>query len=299
MRVKHNLIICLLGASAGASAAEWGYVLPESGLLPNAGTVSVWSDMTERHGKDSTLGIQQYDVTIPLCDPRRTHVGGWYFNAALDMEMTALHASGTLQLRRDELYNLNLPLTFLKPLQNGRSLSLTLMPGVSTDFASGWNGVALAGAANYRLYKSESLSYSIGVAVMPQRLYYGVAPFFSAEWKPTQNWTVSLRGYKLEALYKFSERFSAGPVLMGRGNSWAVHTDRGNQLFTVRSFVAGVTGEYDFSAPGGVKRVITATVGSTLATTAELNRLDSGKHTTESHHYHPGVYVSVGVDCRF
>lgn len=299
MKVSPYLTMMLMGAAAVPAAAGWDYNLPDTGLLPSAAEVTVWSDMTERHGKGSTLGMQQYDLSIPLSDPRRTNFGEWAFNAALDMEITALHASGSLQLHKDELYNFNLPLTVLKRLSNGRRVSLTLMPSVSTDFSSGWNGVALAGAADYQLYRSETLSYSVGLVVMPQRLYYGVAPFFTAEWKPTHNWTVSLKGYRLSAMYAFTPRFSAGPVLMGRGNSWAVRTERGNQLFTVRSLVAGITGEYDFSAPGQRRRVITATLGSTLATSAELNRMDSGKHTVEAHHYHPGFYVSVGVDYRF
>lgn len=299
MKMRHILNFLAISAMTGKVMAGWSYNLPESGLMPSAAEVTVWSDMSERHGKASSLGIQQYDLTIPLSDPRKTNFGSWAFNAALDMEITALHASGSLQLRKDELYNFNLPLTVIRNMEQGRRLALTLMPSVSTDFSSGWSGLALAGAADYQLYKSENLTYSVGLIILPQRLYWGVAPFFSAEWKPTHNWTVRLKGYRLEAMYAFTPRFSAGPVLMGAGNSWAVRTERGDQLFTVRSLVAGITGEYDFSAPGQRKRIIKATVGSTLTTTAELNRMDSGKHTVEAHHYHPGLYVSVGMDCRF
>lgn len=299
MKWKNILSGCVLVGAIGSASADWTYNLPETGLMPSAAEVSVWSDMSERHGKASSFGMQQYDLAIPLSDPRRTNFGAWAFNAALDVEITALHASGSLQLRKDELYNFNMPLTVIRRLENGKRLALTLMPSVSTDFSSGWSGVALAGAADYQLYTSETLTYSVGLFVMPQRLYYGVAPFFSAEWKPSHDWTVKLKGYRLEAMYAFTPRFSAGPVLMGMGNSWAVRTERGNQLFTVRSMMAGVTGEYDFAASGQRKRIIKATVGSILTTTAELNRMDSGKHTVEAHHYHPGLYVSVGVDCRF
>lgn len=299
MKLKHILNFLPVSAMLGTAAAEWNYNLPETGLMPSAAEVTVWSDMSERHGKASSLGMQQYDLTIPLSDPRRTNFGPWAFNAAIDMEITALHASGALQLKKDELYNFNLPLTVIRRMEQGRRLALTLMPSVSSDLSSGWSGLALAGAADYRLFESENLTYSVGLIVMPQRLYWGMAPFFSVEWKPTHNWTVKLKGYRVEAMYAFTPRFSAGPVLMGAGNSWAVRTERGDQLFTVRSLVAGITGEYDFSAPGQRKRIIKATVGSILTTTAELNRMDSGKHTVEAHHYHPGLYVSVGMDCRF
>lgn len=299
MKLKHILNFLPVSAMLGTAAAKWNYNLPETGLMPSAAEVTVWSDMSERHGKASSLGMQQYDLTIPLSDPRRTNFGPWAFNAAIDMEITALHASGALQLKKDELYNFNLPLTVIRRMEQGRRLALTLMPSVSSDLSSGWSGLALAGAADYRLFESENLTYSVGLIVMPQRLYWGMAPFFSVEWKPTHNWTVKLKGYRVEAMYAFTPRFSAGPVLMGAGNSWAVRTERGDQLFTVRSLVAGITGEYDFSAPGQRKRIIKATVGSTLTTTAELNRMDSGKHTVEAHHYHPGLYVSVGMDCRF
>lgn len=299
MSAENLYVFAIVGALGSVCASEWNYNLPETGVMPSAASVTVWGDMSERHGKGSSLGMQQYDFTIPLSDPRRTNFGEWAFNAELDMEITALHASGTLSLGKDELYNFNLPLTVLKQLRNGKRLSVTLMPSLSTDFSSGWNGVALAGAVDYQLYKSENLSFSVGTIVMPQRLYYGVAPFFSAEWKVNHHWTVKLKGYRLEAKYAVTPRLQVGPVLMGAGNSWAVRTDRGNQLFTVRSLVAGVTGEYDFSAPGERKRIIKATVGSILTSSAELNRLDSGKHTTEAHHYHPGLFISFGVDCRF
>ena len=299
MKMKNILSFCMLAGAAGSACVDWTYNLPETGLMPGMAEVTVWSDMSERHGKASSLGMQQYDLSLPLSDPRRTHFGAWAFNASLDMELTSLHASGSLQLRKDELYNFNLPMTVIRTLANGRRLSLTLMPSLSTDCSSGWSGVALAGAANSQLYTSDTLTNAVGLVVMPQRLYCGVAPYVSVEWKPTHDWTVKLKGYRLEAMYAFSPRFSAGPVLMGAGNSWAVRTEHGNRLFTVRSLVAGVTGEYDFSAPGQRKRIIKATVGSILSTTAELNRMDSGKHTVEAHHYHPGLYVSVGVDCRF
>lgn len=299
MKRKKILSGCVLVGAIGSASADWTYNLPETGLMPGAAEVAVWSDMSERHGKASSFGMQQYDLAIPLSDPRRTNFGAWAFNAALDVEITALHASGSLQLRKDELYNINMPLSLIRRLENGKRLALTLMPSVSTDFSSGWSGVALAGAVDYQLYTSDTLTCSIGLIIMPQRLYYGAAPFFSAEWKPARDWTVKLKGYRLEAMYAFTPRFSAGPVVMGMGNSWAVRTERGNQLFTVRSLVAGVTGEYDFAASGQRKRIVKATVGSILTTTAEFNRMDSGKHTVEAHHYHPGLYVSVGVDCRF
>ena len=146
--MKHILSFCMLVGAAGSASADWTYHLPETGLMPSAASVTVWSDMSERHGKSSSLGMQQYDLAIPLSDPRRTQFGPWAFNASLDMEITALHASGSLQLRKDELYNFNLPLTLIRKLENGRRLALTLMPSVSTDFSSGWNGVALAGAAD-------------------------------------------------------------------------------------------------------------------------------------------------------
>lgn len=303
MKSIKNLTLFLLtavgSAWAGSSLESWSYNLPETGLLPSAASIKLWSDMSERHGKASSLGMQQYNLSIPLSDPRRTNFGKWAFNGALDMEVTAVHASGTLQLENDELYNLNVPLTLLRDMGNGKRLDITLMPGFSSDLSSGWESFVLGGAVNYRLYHTDTLSYSIGVVSMPQRLYYGVAPFFTAEWKPTHAWTVKLRGYRLEALYSVSPRLSVGPVLQGAGNAWAVQSSRGTELFTVRSLVAGVTAEYDFAAEGQSKRIIKATVGTTLTTTAEFSRFDSGKHDTESHHYHPGLYISAGVDFRF
>ena len=289
-------ILCSAGA---AQALDCAYQLPESGLLPSAASLTIWSDVSERHGKASSLGLQEYNLVIPFSDPRRTHFGKWAFNAELDMSLTTIHTSGSLEMHHDELYSASLPLTVLRSLPEGRRVSMTLIANYATDLSAQWDGLDVGGAAMYRMKYTDTFSFSAGLLVMPQRLEYGLAPYFKAEWKPTQDWNITLKGYNLEALYSITPRLAAGPFIMGEGNTWAVRTRRGTELFSVRSLVAGVTAEYDFSEAGQTNRIVKAQLGSTLATTARFQRLDSGKHTNELHHYHPGFYASVAVDFRF
>lgn len=296
---KTVVLLGWLSIAGYAQAEEWSYELPQTGLLPSAASVTLWSDMSERHGKASSLGLQEYSLTIPFSDPRRTHFGKWAFNAELDMSLTTIHASGGLEMHHDELYSMSLPLTVLRRLDNNRRVSLTLIGNYASDLSAGWDGLDIGGAFMYRLQHSETMSFTVGVLAMPQRLEYGLAPYFKAEWKPAPLWNITLKGYNLEALYSFTPRLSVGPFIMGDGNTWAVRSSRGTELFSVRSLVAGVTAEYDFSEPGQTKRIVKASLGSTLTTTARFQRLDSGKHTTELHHYHPGLYAFIGVDFRF
>ena len=282
-----------------AYAADWSYQLPETGMLPSAASVTMWSDMSARHGKASSLGLQQYSLTIPFSDPRRTHFGKWAFNAELDMALTTIHASGNLVLHHEELYSASLPLTLLRGLSQNRRLSLTLISNYATDLSAGWDGLDIGGAAMYRMYHTDTLSLTGGLLVMPQRLEYGALPYLKVEWKPTDDWCMTLSGYRLDALYSVTPRLAVGPFLKGDGNTWAVHSIRGTELLSVRSLIAGVAVQYDFAAAGQTKRIVKAELGSTLTTTARFQRIDSGKHTTELHHYHPGLYASVGVDFRF
>ena len=70
-------------------------------------------------------------------------------------------------------------------------------------------------------------------------------------------------------------------------------------MLRVRSLVVGVTAEYDFSEPAQTKRIVTCSIGSIVSTAVDVCRYNDDRDRDASHHYHPGLYVSAGVDSRF
>ncbi len=277
---------------------EWQYNLPETGLMPSYGKFEWFARMGERHG-GSDLSMHSYALTLPLSDPRRTGWGRTMVNVQFDFKLTAAETGGTLALEHDLLYNIALPITFITKEQGGNTWTYGLAPELATDCHAVGKGMDLAAYVFYSIKKSETFSYSLGLAASPRFAEFYVVPMLNFEWKPSDVWTIRMKGYKLEALYHATERLSFGPFIASRGGVWSVETERGDRIFRVRSLVLGANLEYDFSSPGQTRRIITAAVGSTLTTNAQFLERNADKDAFESHHYKPGLYVSLGVDFRF
>lgn len=277
---------------------SWHFNMPETGVTPSAAFFDVVTDMSERHGKSSSIGWQQYALSIPFLDPRQSGNEVWYVGASANVELTAMHASG-LDLERDEFFHMNLPVTLIRPLPQGKRLVVAVVPSYDGDFKTTGAAFDLGGYVDYRFLKTDTFSASVGMAVAPQRLAYGVLPFFGFEWNPTPEWQVKLQGYQLTAMRRMNERLTAGAFVKGEGGTWVATTSRGDALFTVTSLVVGGRVEYDFSQPGETKRIITASMGAIVSTYVKYERLNLDKESMETRHYHPGLYFSVGMDCRF
>ncbi len=293
------ILASLAVASASNVAPGWSYALPDTGLLPSAFSYEFTSTMRERHNGGSHFGMQQVNLTIPLSDPRKSSVHGWAFNAELDSSVTFIDAEGTLDLRSDTLYKFSLPLSFIRDTSGDERVILAAAPTVSSDLQRSERCFDFGLFALYRKPLSTSFRYSIGAAAYPRFARYWVVPVFGFEWTPTEEWTIALSGYRLSAMKSMTERFRAGAFVASKGGVWAVETDRGARQLSIQSLVVGVTGEYDFSQPGQRKRIITASLGSTLATSVRFHECSSDRDADEAHHYRPGFYGSFGVDFRF
>ncbi len=302
MKTASAVMSILLAACWHADARlveEWEYDLPDSGIAPSYAHASFVSRMRERHGGSSHLGVQRYALTLPLSDPRRSGGKGWMFNAQFDVKATLLDVDGSLDLHRDELFAFALPLSLVKPLAGDRLLTVALAPEMASDMSGSARGYDLAAFVDYKVKASDTLSYGVGLGMSPRFAQYWVVPFFSLAWQPAPDWEVRLRGYRLTALYDLSPHLAVGPFMEGAGGVWMVKTDRGDRIFRIRSLVAGVMGEYDFSHEGQRKRIVTAALGTTLATSAQFCERGGSKDAYETHHYRPGIYAAIGVDFRF
>lgn len=291
-------ILALVGMLSTAQAEVWSLRMPGTGLLPSYAKATFLGRMHERHG-GSHMGMQDYTLNIPIVDGRHSHVGKWRFNMQANVTATLMDVSGSLNLRRDEMFDIALPLTAIRPFANGDRFTFTLMPHYAGDRGKTAHAWDLGIVANYSVKFSETFTYSLGVAVSPRFAQYAAVPYISFNWQVTPDWLVRMQGFQLAALYRVNERLRVGPGFSCEGGTWMVRTDMGDRIFRVRSLMAALVAEYNFAPVGKSKRIFTMAVGTTLASTAEFCDRTARKDSISMRHYKPGVAVSLGVDFRF
>lgn len=278
--------------------SDWHHNLPESGFVPSFASFEMTSNMGERHG-GSTLGWQKFGLCVPLADPRKSGGADWMFNASLNADVTFMDADGVFDLRKNELYNITLPVAAIVPRHNGDSIIAVLAPSLASDFVHSSHSFHLNFLFSYSVKHSETFSYSVGLGHSPDATVYGLMPVFSFDWQMTPEWSMRMSGFRWAVMRRMDDHLSLGAFMDGAGGSWAVNTRYGTRMLRVRSLVLGLTGEYDFSEPGETKRIATLSIGSTVATSARLCRYNRDLDCEEGHHYHPGLFVSGAVDFRF
>lgn len=286
------------GTASAAGIQTLQYDLPDTGLAPSFGEITYISRMRERHG-GSHLSMQRYELTIPLSDPRKTRWNDININAQLDTEITVFNAGGSLTLKNEVMYNIALPISFIKSLPNGNNFIAGFASNLSTDGHAIEHGIDVSAYAMYTMKKSDTLSFTIGAGVSPRFAKYIVGPIFGFEWKPNRDWTIDMSGYHLSALYKVNERLRVGPFATAEGGNWAVETPTGDKYFRLNALILGLTGEYNFAEAGQSKRIFNLSVGSNVATRADFMKRNAGKDSVQTHHYKPALYVSAEVDFRF
>ena len=300
----HRLFLVLLMVFIGSACAQeelWTLRLPDTAGLPSYVKTTWMAQMGERHG-GSHLGLQEYTVNIPIADGRRSHVGKCWINVQGNATVTLLDVGGELDLRRDEMYVFSLPVTLIYPLQKrgDRRLMFTVIPRYAGDADCAAHAWDLSLVLDYMVHLNEQLTYSIGLAASPRFAEYVVVPYITFAWQATPDWLLRLRGYRFAALYACSDRLRIGPSISSEGGSWMVSTPEGRQIFRVRSLTASVTAEYVLSPTGDKsKGILSASIGSTLATVAEFCRRNSKRDSISQRHYHPGLILSLELDFRF
>lgn len=296
--MRYSLLIALMSALGIARGEVWSLRTPDTSLLPSYAKATYLSRMHERHG-GSHLGLQEYSLNIPFIDGRKSHVGSWYYNVQANATTSIMDVGGTLDLRRDTLYNLTIPVTLIHPMSERKKLMITAMPSYAGDMVHSSHAWDLGAVVDYNVKYSETFSYSVGVAVSPRFAEYSAVPYFFFNWQATPEWLVRLQGYELVALYALNDKLSIGPSLSCQGGSWMVSQAEGQRILRVRSLMAAMVAEYNFSKQGSNKRKLSAALGTTLATSAEICNRTARKEATETHHYKPGLALSLEMDMKF
>lgn len=300
--MKSAFLVALVLAPAALAAESqetaWHLNLPESGLVPSAASFEMFSYLRETHGPGK-LAMQSYSFSLPLADPRRSGYRDWALAAGLDTRITHMHARA-FHLRKRELYSFSLPMAATRRYADGDRLMVAFAPTLASDFVKWDRSFTVNGMAQYTWKVNDRFSWSLGLGVVPRYVSYGMLPLVAFDWQPDDYWTIRLSRLGLTALRDMGNGVSAGVFARAAGGSWTVETEEPDtRMFRVRSLVAGGTVQWDFSRPGERKRILYASVGMPVLTTAEFCRFNAPKETMGKHHYKTGVYAAAGVDFRF
>lgn len=298
MRAFLTLIFAMACVWPAARGEMWSLRLPETGFMPSYARASFVSRMHERHG-GSHMGVQEYTLHVPFNDPRQSRAGSWLFYMQGTATITLMDVGGNLDLQKDELMLFALPVTLIRPINENERFMISVIPcyaGDGLDSARAWD---MAMMLDYHVKQSETFSYSLGLAASPRFASYVVAPYISFAWQATPDWLVRMKGFQLTGLYSVTNHLRVGSSFSIEGGTWMVQTQDKQMVFRTRMFAASLVAEYDLPQIAGSKGLLVASVGTTVASTAEFCKRGLRKKHEVTYHYQPGVVVSLGADYRF
>lgn len=285
--------------SLALADSDWRYGLPDAGLAPDSFSYEFINRADARDG-ESAFGMQQFGLSVPLSDPRKTGYQKWALAFEFDASITEVNTAGTITLDEETLYAVNLPVALVRAYESGNRLTLALVPSLASDMGHTDGAFTLGALANYRIKHSDSLSYSFGLAYSQRYDRNGIFPVIGFDWKIDQEWTLSLSGLDLALEYQFSEQFKMGPFVGLSGNSWTIHTDDGQQWLRTQSVMVGVKGAYTLSAEEGkAGNVIDFAIGSTIFSRMKIEEHSWSQNELMKEYYEPSLYVSCGFNLKF
>lgn len=300
MKMRHLFTAAFLSLTSFALAdSDWRYGLPDSGLVPDSFSYELISRADARDG-ESAFGMQQFGLSVPLSDPRKTGYKKWSLAFEFDAAITEVNTAGTITLDEETLYALNLPVALVRAYESGNRLTMALVPSLASDMGHTAGAFTLGALANYRIQHSETLSYSFGLAYSQRYDRNGIFPVLGFDWKINNDWTLSLSGLDLALEYQFTDQFKMGPFIGVSGNSWTIHTEDGQKWLRTQSVMLGLKGTYALPTEDGkAKNVIDFAVGSTIFSRVKIEEHNWSQNEQLKEYYEPSLYVSCGFNLKF
>ncbi len=295
----HSLgcLLCILSSTALHATDDWDYNLPPTGLMPSYINYKTQLSSDARHG-NSSFGMQQANLNIPLSDPRQTHIKDWRLALSLDMEYTHIDSNEELTLRHDNLYRFLLPISLLS-FSDERNIIISVLPSLSSDFETMNRSASIGGLFAYTLKPTENFSYTLGVGYFPRGVIFGITPLVNFSWEFAPEWELNLNRTTLSLEHQVSERNRIALFAEYIGEAWTIHSEDAMHWLSISSAVVGAQWEYNFAPEGAPKQVLRARVGVPLYTTVEIQERNYDQDTQRGRTYKPSVSFSLGLDFRF
>ncbi len=300
MFLRYFISVCALGFESFSFAddSDWRYGLPDTGLTPSSFAYEALCRADERDG-GSSFGMQQFGVSVPLSDPRKTGYQKWLISVELDANLAELSTGGRIALEEETMYSLNLPVALVRSYESGNRLTMAVLPSLASDMGNTSGAFTLGAMVNYKVVKSDTFSYSYGLSYSQRYGRNGFFPMIGFNWDINSEWSLSMSRLDLALEYKYSDRFKVGPYIGSMNNSWTIHDSENDYWLRTLSIITGVKGQYNFDSTGKAKKMIDFSIGASVFTRVKVEAHSWSQNTVMKEYYEPALYVSVGFDMRF
>ncbi len=249
------------------------------------------------NGGHGRVNVVNAVMTIPFVNPRRAEWKGWHLDVKGTMRLTWLDCEGHNLIDEDNLYTIGMQATVARKLGNVSQLMLGFTPQFSSDFdVMSHHNFFWGGYAALAVNASDTLRYTVGLAVMPDYYRSWLMPVFSLQWRYNPAWELRMEGTRLSTVCVSHEHFQWGPFFQWNTGVWTVHRDRQTQQLRMTNCILGMGANYGRKLSGGATLSVLGDLGFTFNNVFRI-RDDSGEHTLEKYRAHPGLYARVG--CRF
>jgi hypothetical protein len=170
------------------------------------------------------VGVVNYSCTInqriPLGEQRNLTIG-------LDYDLTDISANGSAQLPLpDKLQSLGASLRYFQPIDQRWMFSTSVGAGSyvaeSGLLSAGW-GVRSSVIGIYN--RSRQTSFMFGLAYNSLSQDLKVVPVLGFDWRPTEQWSVSIGFPRTGVTYKLNKQIALGLVVSGSGGAFYVKDD--------------------------------------------------------------------------
>lgn len=277
--------------SAPSSHESRHAFVPCSGYFERLGSMRM-------HGGRGKLTVMNAFAALPLNDPSRTQWMGWTLDAKLSLRETWLDSPGAGALDENRLTTVGLHASVAHALGNNSQVQVGFTPNFSTDFDQlSAQDFFVGGYAAVSCRASESLSYSVGVALMPDYYEHYVLPLVNFRYVLPSQWELSLQASRLSLQYSRWQSFRFGPFAQWNSAVWTVHHKSRTEQLRMSNILLGLGAEGVLPV-GGAKLRVLADAGTCVHNTVRIKD-KTGDHTREKFHASPGFYCRAGLGLQF
>lgn len=250
-------------------------------------------------GQHARTQVTNVFLSLPLTNPQRMAWGKWHLDARLSGRVTWIDTDGQDVIDEDVLYTLGLHAALSYQMTHSAQFQLGFTPQISSDLdVMSTENFYWGGYAAFSAKASEHLSYTVGLALMPDYYDHYIFPVVNLNWRCAPVWDLRIQASRFSLVNVASERFQWGPFFQWNTGIWTVRRHSQKQQLRMTNCIAGIGASYDARWRNGPTLHFIGDLGTAFYNTFRV-RDKRGNHTIEKYRTHPGWYVRLGLQVQF
>lgn len=238
-------------------------------------------------------------ISLPLTSAALHSWGKWHWDTRLSGRMTWINTDGDDVIGEDTLYTVGFQAALSYRVTCNSQFTLAFTPQISSDLDVMTSQIFFwGGYAAFSSRVSDRLSYTAGLAFMPDYYEHYVFPLINLSWQCAPVWQLQIQASRLSVVNVAHENFHWGPFIQWNAGIWTVQRQGHTQQLRMTNCIAGLSTSYDCHLQGGTVLRFVGDLGTAFYSTFRV-RDKRGDHTLEKYRTHPGWYMRLGVQVQF